>query len=97
MAGRVIRILQKTHYVLTSSAQNTNLDEILLAMHVDVSQFRETVIYARTSGYLRRRYVDIGSKVKAGQLLATIESPEVDPRQNPLRQSPAGAAEASAI
>src|SRR5690349_12285830 len=38
----------------------------------------ETVIYARTSGYLRQRYVDIGSKVKAGQLLAFIESPEVD-------------------
>lgn len=35
-------------------------------------------IYARSSGYVRRRYVDIGTRVKAGQLLAVIESPEVD-------------------
>jgi RND family efflux transporter MFP subunit len=48
----------------------------------------ETVIYARTSGYLRQRYVDIGSKVKAGQLLAIIESPEVDQQ---LRQAQAEA------
>lgn len=35
-------------------------------------------IYARTSGYLKRWLVDIGTHVKAGQLLAVIESPEVD-------------------
>ncbi|HWE00720.1 MAG TPA: efflux RND transporter periplasmic adaptor subunit, partial [Bryobacteraceae bacterium] len=35
-------------------------------------------IYARTSGYLSKWYVDIGTKVKAGQLLAEIASPEVD-------------------
>ncbi len=35
-------------------------------------------IYARTSGYLKKWYFDIGARVKAGQLLAEIESPEVD-------------------
>jgi RND family efflux transporter MFP subunit len=35
-------------------------------------------IYARSNGYVRERYVDIGSKVKAGQLLAVIETPELD-------------------
>jgi RND family efflux transporter MFP subunit len=35
-------------------------------------------IYARSNGYLKRRLVDIGSHVKAGQLLAEIESPEID-------------------
>ena len=35
-------------------------------------------IYARTSGYLSKWYVDIGTRVKAGQLLAEIASPEVD-------------------
>ncbi len=35
-------------------------------------------IYARTSGYVRRWYVDIGAKVHQGELLADIESPEVD-------------------
>lgn len=35
-------------------------------------------IYARTSGYLKRWFVDIGTRVKAGQVLAEIEVPELD-------------------
>lgn len=35
-------------------------------------------IYARANGYVRQRFVDIGSAVKAGQVLAVIESPEID-------------------
>ncbi len=46
----------------------------------------DTPIYARTSGYIKHWYVDIGSQVKAGDLLADIDSPEVD-RQ--LRQAEA--------
>jgi RND family efflux transporter MFP subunit len=38
----------------------------------------ETGIWARTNGYLKVRYVDIGDRVAAGQLLAEIETPEVD-------------------
>jgi multidrug efflux pump subunit AcrA (membrane-fusion protein) len=38
----------------------------------------EAPIYARTNGYVKRWLVDIGAKVKAGQLLAEIETPEVD-------------------
>ncbi|HEX3742809.1 MAG TPA: efflux RND transporter periplasmic adaptor subunit [Bryobacteraceae bacterium] len=37
-----------------------------------------TPIYARTNGYLKAWYFDIGAHVKAGQLLAEIETPEVD-------------------
>ncbi len=40
--------------------------------------FNDTAIYARTNGYLKRWYVDIGTHVKRGQLLAEIDSPEVD-------------------
>lgn len=43
-------------------------------------------IYARTNGYVRRWYVDIGAKVHKGQVLADIESPEVDQQ---LRQAEA--------
>ena len=39
---------------------------------------QDAVIYARTSGYLSKRYVDIGDHVRAGQLLAEIASPEVE-------------------
>jgi RND family efflux transporter MFP subunit len=43
-----------------------------------IEAIEETTIGARTSGYLRRRFVDIGSRVREGQLLAEIDSPEVD-------------------
>ncbi|HEX4137481.1 MAG TPA: efflux RND transporter periplasmic adaptor subunit, partial [Bryobacteraceae bacterium] len=35
-------------------------------------------VYARTNGYLKKWYADIGTRVKAGDLLAEIETPEVD-------------------
>jgi len=38
----------------------------------------EAPVYARTSGFLQRRLVDIGDRVTAGQVLAEIDAPEVD-------------------
>jgi RND family efflux transporter MFP subunit len=43
-----------------------------------VQAYIESPIYARTSGYLKSWYTDIGSTVHKGQLLAEIETPEVD-------------------
>ena len=43
-----------------------------------VQAFIESPIYARTSGYLKAWYTDIGTQVVKGQLLAEIETPEVD-------------------
>ena len=40
--------------------------------------FTDAPIYARTSGYLKQWYFDIGAQVKRGQLLAEIETPELD-------------------
>src|SRR5207253_4552578 len=40
--------------------------------------FSDAPIYARTSGYLKRWYFDIGAHVQKGQLLAETETPEVD-------------------
>jgi len=40
--------------------------------------FTDTPIYARTSGYIKHWYVDIGARVKQGQLLAVVETPELD-------------------
>jgi len=51
-------------------------DEIVLPGNVQA--FTDAPIYARTSGYLKRWYFDIGAHVKAGQLLADIETPEID-------------------
>ncbi len=49
-----------------------------IALPGNVQAFTDTPIYARTSGYLRRWYFDIGAHVRKGQMLAQIESPEVD-------------------
>src|SRR5580693_5645128 len=43
-----------------------------------VQPLMETVLYARASGFVRRWLVDMGDKVTAGQLLAEIETPELD-------------------
>lgn len=40
--------------------------------------FTDTPIYARTNGYVKHWYVDIGARVRQGQLLAVIETPELD-------------------
>jgi multidrug efflux pump subunit AcrA (membrane-fusion protein) len=40
--------------------------------------FAQANIYARASGYIAKREVDIGSRVKAGQLLVEITAPELD-------------------
>src|SRR5271170_7598075 len=49
-----------------------------IALPGNTQAFNDTPIYARTSGYLKQWYVDIGARVKRGQLLATIETPELD-------------------
>jgi RND family efflux transporter MFP subunit len=52
----------------------------------NIQAFIDAPIYARTSGYLKRWYFDIGSHVRAGQLLAEIESPEVDQQLQQARE-----------
>lgn len=44
----------------------------------NMQAFIDSPIYARTNGYLKSWHVDIGARVKSGQLLAEIETPEVD-------------------
>jgi RND family efflux transporter MFP subunit len=51
-------------------------EEIILPGNTQA--FTDAPIYARTSGYLKKWYVDIGTHVKAGQLLAEIDAPELD-------------------
>ena len=49
-----------------------------LVLPGDVQAFFTAPIHARVSGYLKRWYVDIGSPVKAGQVLADIDTPDLD-------------------
>jgi RND family efflux transporter MFP subunit len=43
-----------------------------------VSSWQDAQIYARTTGYVAKWYVDIGTKVKKGQRLADLDTPDVD-------------------
>jgi len=58
-------------------------DEI--ALPGNIQAFVDAPVYARTSGYLRKWYSDIGTRVKIGDLLAEIESPEVDQQLSQAR------------
>jgi len=49
-----------------------------IVLPANVQAFIDAPIYARTNGYLKKWHVDIGSRVKAGQLLAEIDTPEVN-------------------
>ncbi|MEH2447400.1 MAG: efflux RND transporter periplasmic adaptor subunit [Nostoc sp.] len=55
------------------AAATTNLE-----LPGSVVALNQTTIYARSTGYLRRWYADIGDRVQAGQLLAEIDSPDID-------------------
>jgi RND family efflux transporter MFP subunit len=66
-------------------------DDIVLPGNTQA--FIDSPIYARTNGYLKHWYVDIGARVKQGQLLAEIETPELDQQ---LRQARADLATAQA-
>jgi len=49
-----------------------------LALPGSVQAFTDTPIYSRTNGYLKKWYFDIGAHVRKGDLLAEIETPEID-------------------
>jgi RND family efflux transporter MFP subunit len=51
----------------------------------NMQAFIDSPIYARTNGYLKQWYVDIGARVKSGELLAEIETPELDQQLDQAR------------
>jgi RND family efflux transporter MFP subunit len=77
--------------LVTRPTPGPGVDELVLPG--SVTAFIEAPIYARTSGYLKNWYTDIGTPVKKGQLLAQIETPEVDQQ---LRQAKSDLATAQA-
>jgi RND family efflux transporter MFP subunit len=61
---------------VVSPQRTTPVQEIILPGNVE--PFITSPIYSRTNGYLEKWFVDIGAYVKKGQLLAVIETPEID-------------------
>lgn len=91
--GALPRIEQRKALLEAASAVKTSLPVVAVArpqlagaasitLPGSVQAFEDTVIYARTNGYLEKRLVDIGDAVKAGDLLAQISTPEADQQLN---------------
>jgi multidrug efflux pump subunit AcrA (membrane-fusion protein) len=70
-----------------SSAKNTSG----LSLPGTTVPMTEAYVYARSSGYLKKYYVDIGAHVKAGQLLAVIDAPDLDAQVAQAREQVAQA------
>jgi RND family efflux transporter MFP subunit len=70
---------------VVSPKQTAPADEIILPGNVQ--PFITSPIYSRTNGYLKTWYFDIGAHVKKGQLLAVIETPEVDQQLQQARSN----------
>src|SRR3989442_1529485 len=88
--GVVPRLRQNAELVAASTAPDAGLVSVSvvlprradgptdLVLPSNIQAIEETAIYARTSGYVRERYVDIGDRVAAGKILAQIDTPELD-------------------
>jgi len=70
---------------VVSPKRTAPADEIILPGNVE--PYISSPVYARTNGYLKKWYFDIGARVKKGQLLAVIETPEVDQQLQQARSN----------
>jgi RND family efflux transporter MFP subunit len=73
---RETRELAVSTVVVTTPSRGTASEQVALPGRVE--PYTDAAIFARTSGYLKARHADIGSHVKAGQVLAEIDTPEID-------------------
>jgi RND family efflux transporter MFP subunit len=94
--GTVPRIWSKRELAVAATDVQNRIPTVYVirpvpAVEGDVSlpattqAIKDAIIYARTSGYVTKRYVDIGDQVREGQLLAEIASPEVDQQLSQAR------------
>jgi RND family efflux transporter MFP subunit len=70
--------------VVTASAEGTGRD---LTLPGGLVAMQRTLIYARASGFVRKWYVDIGDRVRTGQLLAGLDTPDLDQQLAQARAS----------
>ena len=85
-----IRSRRQADVVLTKENKSDSVQEVAvvypksnggngtLSLPGNTQPYVDTPIYSRTNGYLKKWYFDIGAHVHKGQLMATIETPEVD-------------------
>jgi RND family efflux transporter MFP subunit len=103
VAGLSLRVVESRELSTWTQAQLTPSVQVVSASALDATQgltlpghldaWIAAPIHARVSGYLKQWHVDIGQKVSAGQLLAVIETPELDQQ---FEQAKAGLVRAQA-
>ena len=88
--GVLPRVRQNAELVAASTAPDAGLVQVSVApprradglvdlvLPSNIQAIEEATIYARTNGYIRERYADIGDRVAAGKALAQIDTPELD-------------------
>ena len=110
--GIVPRVRQNAELVAASTAPDAGLVQVSVApprradglvdlvLPSNIQAIEEATIYARTNGYIRERYADIGDRVAAGKALAQIDTPELDQELSQARaalaQTRSGLAQARA-
>ncbi len=87
------RVAEKAAVIVATQKPSVRASGEAITLPGDVQAYAEAPIYARTSGYLKAWKVDLGARVKKGQLLAEIDAPEVDQQ---LLQTQADVATATA-
>lgn len=104
-AGYLPRRDRERSLVRASEEQNSELPKVMVAraqrspalgdltLPGNVTPLTEALINARATGYIKRRLVDIGDHVAKGQLLAEIDSPELDQQ---VLQAESGVSQAKA-
>src|SRR5437899_3773779 len=110
--GVLPRLRQNAELVAASTAPDAGIVQVSVAtprrsdgpidlvLPSNIQAIEETTIYARTNGYVRERFVDIGDRVAAGKVLAQIDTPELDQELSQARaalaQTRSGLAQARA-
>lgn len=70
---KAIKPLSRPSFVLEKGMLSSTLD-----IPGELSSFQQVDLYAKVSSFVKKIYVDVGSQVKQGQLLATMEAPEIN-------------------
>src|SRR2546426_3963475 len=88
--GLVPRLRDQSEFVAAATAPDAGVVSVSvvapqradgpsdLLLPSNIQAIEEAALYARTSGYVRERYLDIGDRVTAGKVLAQIDTPELD-------------------
>ena len=74
--GRAAALEAGPSVTVAAAARGPNLRKLLLVG--EALPYNTTTLYSKVSGYLAKITVDVGDRVKAGQLIAEIQSPEID-------------------